>query len=77
MKKKVFNKVDATQLAAFISMHLDGIMVASVIRPELDSTSAMGHLKDVVWRYLGIKQTPVKSKRWFPVDRPLCLSISG
>jgi len=63
MDKEIFQTVDASGLAAFISMHLDGIMVASVIRPEIDSTSAMEYLRGVVWRSLGVKQTAIKHKR--------------
>ncbi len=62
MKKKVFARVDAAQLAAFISMHLDGIMVASVIRPEIDSASAMEYLRQIVWRSLGTKPATGKNK---------------
>ena len=58
MKKKVFDQVDAARLAAFISLHLDGIMVASVIRPEIDSDSALEYLRQVVWRSLGTEPAP-------------------
>jgi len=58
MNKKVFDQVDAARLAAFISMHLDGIMVASVIRPEIDSESAMEFLRQVVFGSLGAEPAP-------------------
>jgi len=50
---KAFQKVDADKLAAFISLHLDGIMVASIIRPEIDSTVAMEYLREMVFSIFG------------------------
>ena len=52
---KVFQQVDVNRLAAFISLHLDGIMVASIIRPEIDSAAAMEYLRETVINYLGVK----------------------
>lgn len=45
----------ADRLALFVSTHLDGLMVASVIRKNFDLASAMSDLKTVLWRHLGME----------------------
>ncbi len=49
----MFQEVDAEATAAFVSVHLDGIMVASVIRADFDISAAMAELEDQLWQMLG------------------------
>lgn len=48
-----FRKVDPAQVAQFVSVHLDGIMVASIIRSNFDMRKALADLESVLWSYLG------------------------
>lgn len=50
----VFNKVDPARLAHFISVYLDGLMVASAIRTGFDLEEGMRDLEDMVWNRLGL-----------------------
>lgn len=49
----MFREVDAEATAAFVSVHLDGIMVASAIRADFDISAAMADLENQLWRELG------------------------
>jgi AcrR family transcriptional regulator len=49
----VFRAVDPERAALLASTHLDGIMVASMIRADFDLTAAMSDLKRVFWEHLG------------------------
>lgn len=49
----LFKQSDPEKLAAFVSIHLDGIMVASMIRTEFDIAREMAELKQVLWHLLG------------------------
>ena len=51
----VFQPVDGDRLAQFVSMHLDGIMVASIIRSDLDITEAVSTLRGILFESLGYK----------------------
>ncbi|MGI9305584.1 MAG: TetR/AcrR family transcriptional regulator [Gammaproteobacteria bacterium] len=53
MRQGEFRSVDANSFARFISIHLDGIMVASVIRPEIDPTNGMEYLRGIIGQQLG------------------------
>lgn len=53
MAKGIFKAGDATKMARFVSIHLDGIMVASIIRRNFNLKSALTDLKNVLWIYLG------------------------
>ena len=46
----IFKGVDPERTALFISVHLDGIMVASMVRPNFDITAAMNELRRVFWQ---------------------------
>ena len=48
-----FRKVDPARVAQFVSVHLDGIMVASLIRANFDMRKALADLETVLWFYLG------------------------
>ncbi len=52
----LFERTDPDKLAAFVSIHLDGIMVASMIRDEFDLTGEMSELKQILWRLLGTER---------------------
>lgn len=62
----VFRKVDPVRTAQFVSIHLDGIMVASIIRRDYDMRKALADLERVLWTYLGYeelgKPQPKRSK---------------
>jgi AcrR family transcriptional regulator len=45
----VFEPVDPDRVAQFASVHLDGIMVASMVRPDFDLPAAIGRLRQAIW----------------------------
>lgn len=47
-----FRPVDAEALARFVSVHLDGIMVAATVRPDFAVEAAIGDLETLLWREL-------------------------
>jgi AcrR family transcriptional regulator len=51
----VFQPVDGERLAQFVSTHLDGIMVASIIRSDLDIAEAVSTLRGILFESLGCK----------------------
>jgi len=56
IREKVFRATDAERLAAVISVHLDGVMVAASIRATFDMDAAIGDLKELLTRYVGISR---------------------
>jgi AcrR family transcriptional regulator len=48
-----FRPVDAEGLARFVSVHLDGIMVAATVRQDFAVEAAIGDLENLLWRELG------------------------
>lgn len=50
-----FRPVDGERLAQFVSTHLDGIMVASIIRSNLDIADAVSTLRGILFESLGYK----------------------
>jgi AcrR family transcriptional regulator len=50
--KGIFQHVDADRMARFVSIHLDGIMVAAMIRPNFDIPSAIADLRQIFWHRL-------------------------
>lgn len=50
----VFRRTDVDRLAALISVHLDGVMVASSIRENFDMDAAILDVKRLLTRYLGL-----------------------
>jgi TetR/AcrR family transcriptional regulator, upper aerobic nicotinate degradation pathway regulator len=67
VKSGVFRKVDAARAGSFVSVHLDGIMVASVIRADFDMRKALMDLETVLWKYLDYD---VSKKPRKPIRRP-------
>lgn len=53
MELGLFDEVDATRVAAFVSTHIDGIFYDSFIRDDEGIERAMNDLKWVLWRVLG------------------------
>ena len=49
----VFRSVDPDRTALFLSVHLDGIMVASMVRPSFNIPAAMNELRQVFWQQVG------------------------
>ncbi len=49
----IFQEVDPDSLALFISTHLDGVMVRSVILDDFDLNQAVVLLRDQIWARLG------------------------
>jgi AcrR family transcriptional regulator len=50
--KGIFQHVDADRIARFVSVHLDGIMVAAMVRPNFDVPSAIADLRQIFWHRL-------------------------
>jgi AcrR family transcriptional regulator len=50
--RRLFRKIEAERLALFVSSHLDGIMVASIIRPGFDLAGSLGDLRALLFEYL-------------------------
>lgn len=55
-REGLFNAVSPQAAAAFASTHLDGIMVRSVIQPQLDIAGAVDTFRDAFWAYVGYKK---------------------
>lgn len=53
MTDGIFKVGDASKIARFVSVHLDGIMVASIIRRNFNLKKALADLKTILWMYLG------------------------
>ena len=49
----IFNAVEHDRLALFVSTHLDGVMVASMIRKDFNLSEAMTDLREILWLHLG------------------------
>lgn len=49
----LFNGVSPRTAAIFASMHLDGVMVRSIIQPKLDVPAAIDALRVAFWAYVG------------------------
>ena len=55
-REGLFNAVSPQAAAAFASTHLDGIMVRSVIQPQLDIANAVDTFREAFWAYVGYKK---------------------
>lgn len=51
-----FRKVDADNTAHFLSVHLDGIVVAALIRSRPNIEDDIRLLEDFLWRHLGVRR---------------------
>jgi len=50
IKLGLFRPVDVDRLARFVSVHLDGITLASIMRPPFDVSQAVTALEQDLWR---------------------------
>jgi len=53
IRKGLFHDIDTREMALFVSVQLDGIFLASMIRPGTDVTDLIANLREVLWRQLG------------------------
>lgn len=53
IKSGIFRPVDAEKTALFVSTHLDGLMVATSIRPDYDLRAGLRHMRKVLFAWLG------------------------
>ena len=58
-----FRRVDSASIANFVSVHLDGIMVASIIRAEFKIEKALSDLRSVLWHYLEYDEKSRRRRR--------------
>jgi AcrR family transcriptional regulator len=56
-----FQPVDSARLARFVSSHLDGIMVAAIIRPQFDVGEAVTTLRELLFARLGYEPARVRA----------------
>jgi AcrR family transcriptional regulator len=49
----LFNGVSPQTAAVFASTHLDGVMVRSIIQPQLDVPAAINAFRSAFWAYVG------------------------
>lgn len=47
-----FRKVDVDLTALFISTHLDGVVIAATIRPQVEVARSISHLERILFEYL-------------------------
>ena len=52
VKRGIFKGVDAKSLARFVSIHLDGVFFASVIRSNTDLAEMINALKQLLWNQI-------------------------
>ena len=58
-----FRRVDVDRTATFVSTHLDGLVVSSAIRPDIDIARSISHLERVLFDYLGAAGDAVSMAR--------------
>jgi AcrR family transcriptional regulator len=49
----LFHRVDTEEMALFVSVHLDGIFLASMMRADADVKVLVANLRDILWQQLG------------------------
>jgi len=69
IREGVFRPTDVERLAALISVHLDGVIVASSIRAKFDMDAAIGDIKGLLIRYLGAGEAAAQRGRPFAGKR--------
>lgn len=52
----IFRKVDAFDTAMFISIHLDGLIIGSLVRPKFKAAKEMDGLRDKLLLFLGYQK---------------------
>lgn len=50
-----FRSVDKRAMALFVSVHLDGIFLASIMRPGTDIAFLVANLREILWQQLGYR----------------------
>jgi AcrR family transcriptional regulator len=70
IKLGIFQPVDVPGLARFVSVHLDGITLASIMRPPFDVGRAVTALEQNFWRQLGYQGSRQPQERGLG-ERPL------
>jgi len=53
IEQGLFTPTDSAQLALFVSVHLDGIFLASMIRPNCNIADLVDNLRQNLWHQLG------------------------
>jgi AcrR family transcriptional regulator len=48
-----FRRVDVERTAMFVSAHLDGLVIAATIRPQIDVARSISHFERILFDYLG------------------------
>ena len=52
----IFKNVDARDIATFISVHLDGLIIGSLVRPKFKTRKEMDGLRDKLMEFLGYQK---------------------
>lgn len=63
VKQGLFRRVEIDRTAQFISTHLDGIMIATTIRPQVELARSISHLERVLFDYLVARAKPGLARR--------------
>tara|TARA_Y100001960_G_C14741827_1_gene863435 strand:+ start:1066 stop:1671 length:606 start_codon:yes stop_codon:yes gene_type:complete len=53
MAQGIFKNVDARDIATFVSVHLDGLIIGSLVRPKFKTRKEMDGLRDKLMEFLG------------------------
>jgi AcrR family transcriptional regulator len=70
----IFKPVDPDETAHFISVHLDGIIASSYMRPNFDIKKDIEAFESIVWGFLGFDPNNVNKR---DLARPLNQSLRG
>ncbi len=62
IEQGIFHAADPDRLALFVSTHLDGIMVAAMIRKDFNLDTAMADLREILWFHLGILSDRIQTR---------------
>ena len=56
LRRGIFRDVDPKNLARLVSVHLDGVFFASMIRSGMDLKALIGDLKHLLWGQLAVNR---------------------
>ncbi|MCH8106551.1 MAG: TetR/AcrR family transcriptional regulator [Proteobacteria bacterium] len=62
IEQGIFHAADPDRLALFVSTHLDGIMVAAMIRKDFNLDTAMAALREILWFHLGFLSDRIQTR---------------
>ncbi len=62
IEQGIFHATDPDRLALFVSTHLDGIMVAAMIRKDFNLDTAMADLREILWFHLGFLSDRIQTR---------------